>query len=264
MPTANISARMYGLTRRVSALPEIKAAVEANHDENRWWPMTVADPRLRMVVAGWSTRVSYAMIDTYARVVADADALGFDELTGLRDKDLAELTRPLGLVSARVGYLRSLAMFLEQLANDEVDPFGCDIDTLIRRFAAEVSHASFKVAQCAVLYSRGYHCGVIPVDSGMVSKLAPTLGLQPPAGPVAHEWMRHLLEEAVRDRAADYLRLIEDADYAVTVPADAGPSWWVHLVLIYFKRLFLNRPNPRLCRQRPVCAGVLDCQHAAR
>ncbi|MGH8900098.1 MAG: hypothetical protein ACRDYA_00050 [Egibacteraceae bacterium] len=259
--TPELAANVYGAVRRISALPDVRAAVEANHDENRWWPTTVADPRMRMAVAGWSTRVSYAMVDTYARVVNHADALGFEKLAGSPDADLARLVRPLGLVTARIGYLRSLSMFLEDLAAEGLDPLGCDADALIGRFASKVAHASYKVAQCAVLYSRGYHCGIIPVDSGMVTKLAPALGIHLPSGSVAHEHMRALLQTCLRDRVSDYRRLVGDHGYAVTVPAAAVPSWWLHLVLIYFKRLYLNRAGPRLCRRRPLCGQIIDCGH---
>lgn len=42
--------------QRVATLPEVRAAVEANHDDNKWWPTSVEDPRTRMLVAGCSTR----------------------------------------------------------------------------------------------------------------------------------------------------------------------------------------------------------------
>lgn len=259
--TPELAASVYGAVRRISALADVKAAVEANHDENRWWPTTVADPRMRMAVAGWSTRVSYAMVDTYARVVNHADALGFEKLADSTNADLARLVGPLGLVTARIGYLRSLSRFLEDLAAEGLDPLGCDTDALIGQFASKVSYASYKVAQCAVLYSRGYHCGIIPVDSGMVTKLAPALGIHLPSGAVAHERMRALLQACLHDRATDYRRLVGEHGYAVSVPADAAPSWWLHLVLIYFKRLHLNRPGPRLCPRRPLCDQIIDCGH---
>jgi hypothetical protein len=253
-----LPARVLGFARRIAGLPDVKAAIEANHDENRWWPTTVTDFRTRMAVAGWSTRVSYSMINTYAAVVAQTEAIGFDQLVGLADGEVSDLVRPLGLTTSRVGYLRSLSRFVDAL---DVDPLAADADVMIGRFAQDVTHASFKVSQCAVLYARGYHCGIIPVDSGMVSKLAPLLGLQLPSGPYAHERMRMLLEACVQQHADDYLDLIQQYGYAVTIPADAAPSWWLHLALIYFKRLYLNRPSPRLCTLRPICDEVIDCPH---
>lgn len=258
-PDSQLSARVFDIVRHVAALPEIRAAVEANHDENRWWPTCVADPRTRMVVAGWSTRISYSMIDTYARVVAEADALGFEKLVALDDRRLARLVRPLGLPTARIGYLRSLVSFVDHELDGMLD---ADPDKLIHRFAAQVRHASFKVAQCAVLYARGYHCGVIPVDSGMVTRLGPALGVALPRGPVAHEALRLVLQRCVADRTREYHQLIERNGYRISIPATAEPTWWMHLVLIYFKRLHLNRPGTRVCPRRPMCVDVIDCSHA--
>ena len=81
--------RVYSLVACAAQEPEIRDAVEANHDDNRWWPLSVSDWRVRMTVAGWSTRVSYAMINTYADVVAQADSLGWGGLTRLDDANSA-------------------------------------------------------------------------------------------------------------------------------------------------------------------------------
>ncbi|MGI5232526.1 hypothetical protein [Actinoallomurus sp. CA-142502] len=256
---------LLGLTTVVAEQGDVKAAVEANHDDNQWWPGYVADWRVRMAVAGWSTRVSYAMVDTYANVVKTADAHGWDALIGMDDSELASLIRPLGLAEARIRYLRSLQAFLS-----EPDAAGGDVLTmpatqLITNFAARVDGASFKVAQCAALYARGYHCGIMPVDSGMVTRLAPCLGLTLDRGPAAHERMRCLLENCVTADPTPYRDLIDSYGYRVTIPGHAAPSWWLHLVLIYFKRLYLNRPvSARLCPLRPVCPHVLDCDHLRR
>lgn len=253
------------MVERAAALPEVRKEVEANHDRNRWWPLSLTDTRMRMLAAGWSTRVSYRMIGTYAGVIAAADALGFDALATGRDTELAALVAPLGLTRTRVAYFRSLRDLLDRWAKDGIDPLAPDAghDALIRRFAEEVFGASYKVAQCALLYARGYHCGIIPVDSGMVTRLAPALGLGLPKGPVANEYLRHLLEGAVRARGGEIREMAGHHGHAVIIPSDAGPTWWTHLVLIYFKRLFLNRPTGRLCGQRPFCATVIGCGHTS-
>src|SRR5713226_2947928 len=67
--TAELADRLLSFTAVAAAQAGVKAAVEANHDENRWWPACVSDWRMRMAVAGWSSRVSYTMIGTYAVVV---------------------------------------------------------------------------------------------------------------------------------------------------------------------------------------------------
>lgn len=261
--SAAFADRLFGWVSRIAALPQVKDAVEGNHDANRWWPLSITDPRMRMLAAGWSTRINYTMVATYAAVLAEADALGFDQLAGLDDEAIARIVRPLGLRESRIAYLRSLAGFVEALVDEGTNPQHLDADELISRIAAEVDQASFKVGQCAALYVGGYHCGVIPVDSGMVDKLAPFLGLALPSGAAAHERMRHLLQDAVAARAEDYRQLIADLDYAVAIGPDVVPTWWVHLVLIYFKRSHLNRPHPQVCTQRPACPRVVGCEHTA-
>jgi hypothetical protein len=252
--------RLANFTARVARLNDVRLDVEANHDDNRWWPTSITDPRIRMLAAGWSTRISYHMIGTYRAVVSRADQYGFDQLTRLPDTVLADLVRPLGLPGSRIRYLRSLAAFVDRT---EIVPdlATADADALIERFADEVDQAAYKVAQCAVLYARGYHCGVIPVDSGMITRLAPVLGLEVGSGPIAHEQMRRALQTAVNDDPDYYRKLAGDLGYQVTIPADAAPTWWLHLVLIYFKRHYLNRTHPQLCGNRPVCSRVLDCAH---
>ncbi|MGQ4487596.1 hypothetical protein ACN6LM_004803 [Streptomyces sp. SAS_281] len=257
--------RVHRLVARAAALPDVQAAVEANHDENRWWPMSIGDPRVRMLAAGWSTRVSYRMVETYARVIAAANARGFESLAAASDAELAQLVRPIGLLQTRIDYLRSLAELLRSWEAEGIDPTGdsADCDALILDFATRVRGASYKIGQCALLTARGYHCGIVPVDSGMVTKLAPALGLVLPTGAVGHERMRHVLESTVHARSAEFRSLATDNEYQVTIPEEAEPTWFAHLVLIYFKRLYLNGPDPQLCRKRPVCSKVIGCAHRA-
>jgi hypothetical protein len=260
LATRTNTRRLASFTARVALLNDVRHDVEANHDNNRWWPTSVTDPRMRMLAAGWSTRISYNMIGTYRAVISRADSYGFDQLIQLPDAVLADMVRPLGLPGTRIRYLQSLAAFVDR-TDLVLDLATADLDVLIERFAGEVDQASYKVAQCAVLYARGYHCGVIPVDSGMITRLAPVLGLEVGSGPIAHEQMRHTLQTAVNDNPDYYRRLAGDLGYQVTIPADAAPTWWLHLVLIYFKRHYLNRIHPQLCENRPVCSRVLDCTH---
>ncbi|MEU5417845.1 hypothetical protein [Streptomyces sp. NPDC020667] len=261
VPDATTAAQVRALVTTAAALPDVQRDVEANHDNNRWWPTHNTDPRMRMLAAGWSTRVSYRMVGTYADVLRRANQLGFDALTELPDDDLTSLITPLGLTRARVTYLRSLADALLRWEKDGTDLDTLDASAVIRDFADQVSGASFKVAQCAVLYTRGYHCGVIPVDSGMVTKLAPALGFHLPHGPAAHEHLRQILEHAVHTHEQDFTALARR--HHVTIPPGTAPTWWTHLVLIYFKRLYLNRPPRQLCRRRPLCDRIIGCPHAA-
>jgi len=257
--TPEFAERLYSYITSAAAQPDVRAAVDANHDDNRWWPAYVSDWRVRMVVAGWSTRVSYAMVGTYADVVAQADALGWDSLTALNDQSLSGLVRPIGLLAARIRYLRSLAGYIEAAGLSITDVTASSADELIGSFKAGVAGAGYNIAQCAVLYARGYHCGVIPVDSGMVTKLAPLLGITLATGPAAHEHLRTLLQSAAVAKADAYRKLVSRLGYDVTIPGDAPPTWFVHLVLIYFKRLYLNRIAPELCVRRPACAELFGC-----
>jgi hypothetical protein len=256
---SGLADRVYSLVACAAQQPEIRDAVEANHDDNRWWPLSVTDWRVRMTVAGWSTRVSYAMINTYADVVAQADSLGWGGLTRLDEVKLGAMVRPLGLAAARVSYLRSLAAFVGHADTAGSDLARLGADDLVSLFADNVRGAGYKVAQCAALYARGYHCGIIPVDSGMVTRLAPFLGISLSAGPVAHEQLRQLLEASTIAMADRYRELATGLRYQVHIPDGTAPTWFTHLVLIYFKRLYLNRPGPRVCLQRPACPAFLDC-----
>jgi hypothetical protein len=47
-----VAGRVYALAARAAGQPDVRAAVEANHDDNRWWPRSVSDWRVRMTVAG--------------------------------------------------------------------------------------------------------------------------------------------------------------------------------------------------------------------
>jgi endonuclease III len=257
--TPELAERLHSFVTQAAALPDVKEAVEANHDDNRWWPIHVQDWRMRMAVAGWSTRVSYDMIGTYAGVVTQANTLGWRKLTTLTDEPLTRLVRPIGLAAARVRYLRSLASFINHSAISDITLATTPPDDLIASLAAGVGGAGYKTAQCAVLYARGYHCGVIPVDAGMVTKLAPLLGINLTPGPVAHEQMRRLLQHGVTARADAYRDLASHLRYEITIPAGAAPTWFAHLVLIYFKRLYLNRPRPELCPHRPACPALVGC-----
>ena len=252
--------RVYTLVACAARQPDVRAAVEANHDDNRWWPLSITDWRVRMTAAGWSTRVSYSMIGAYAGVVACADQLGWSDLTAMDDTALAAMVRPLGLITSRVSYLRSLSEFVREAETAGTDLTGLQPEELIGVLATGVRGAGYKVAQCAALYAHGYHCGVIPVDSGMVSRLAPFLGIRLGPGPDAHEQLRHLLQAAASTMTGRYRELASALGYCVRIPEDADPTWFVHLVLIYFKRLYLNRPGPRLCPRRPACEDFLDCR----
>jgi hypothetical protein len=66
---------------------------------------------------------------------------------------------------------------------------------------------------------------------------------------MAHEALRALLQRCVTDRVRDYRELIEQNGYQISIRTATEPTWWMHLVIIYFKRLHLNRPGARLLRR---------------
>ncbi len=254
-----LSVKFPILLNRMAEQEDVKSVVEQNHDNNRWWPNNIEDWRLRMLVAGWSTRVSFNMVDKYAGVVNTVSRIGFDRLTTLPKEKLREIIRPIGLADSRISYFYSLQDFFASLRAENIDPLDVEVAPLIFRFASQVKNAQYKVAQCAILYSRGYHSGIIPVDSGMVTRLGPLLGLDLSRGPIAHEEMRYIIERCVKEREADCQNIIKSNHYKVSIPDGVAPTWWVHLVLIYFKRLYCNRPNARLCKSVPTCQRLLDC-----
>jgi hypothetical protein len=257
--TSSLSDRIFDFASVAAGDPAVKRAVEDNHDDNRWWPSYIEDWRLRMLVAGWSSRVSYNMINTYRAVIEDSRSTGYDALCRSSDHELRRILHPIGLTGARIGYLRSLSDYISVLESEHRDPFAWSADDFIEDFAHRVKYAGYKVAQCAVLYARGYHSGIIPVDSGMVAKLAPCLGISLPNSPIAHEIMRKFLQSCVTERQDDYMNAVAANDYKVNIPCGVLPTWWFHLILIYFKRIYCNRPSPRLCPRRPVCIQVVDC-----
>ena len=229
-------------------LADVRQEVMLNHDDNRWWPTTIQDWRLRMVIAGWSTRVSYNMVKTYQKVVHNVSRIGFEDLCRMSDAELQDLIGSLGLFNARNQYLRSLAKFIEEVVNGTDQLPAIPDDKLIEVFAKKVRGANYKVAQCAVLYARGYHCGIFPVDSGMKDMLGPCLGLHLPRGAIAHDIMRKQIEKMLNAHSREYYQLAVQTGYGnLAISKEKAPIWWAHLVLIYFKRLYCNKRNPSQC-----------------
>lgn len=242
------SAKLLAVIEHCARLPDVRTEVRKNHDDNLWWPLAVKDWRLRMLFAGWSTRISYNMISSYQRVVTAASSLGYDALCMLPDVELQHVITPIGLFGTRKEYLYSLRRFVEDLQTTYAAPLDLPNDELISLMAARVKGAGFKVAQCAVLYAKGYHCGIFPIDSGMKDMLGPCLGMHLPSTPAAHEVMRHSIERILRSHASELHRIVADTGYDdLCIPHDQAPLWWAHLVLIYFKRRYCNKKTPAMC-----------------
>lgn len=242
---------LFEIVKVCASLPSVQREVLQNHDDNQWWPLRVTDWRLRLILAGWSTRVSYNMISTYQNVVNRIYILGYDQLCIMSDKELASIVAPIGLVHSRIGYFRSVQHFLDQSEIEKKILIERENDELIELFAKQEKGAGYKVAQCAILYAKGYHCGIFPVDSGMKDMLGPCLGLELPKGSLAHNVMRKVIEYQLNASPDDYYMLAHQLGYGhLNLPKDRTPTWWVHLVLIYFKRQYCNMHVPHTCPLR--------------
>ena len=263
---------LYEIVKTAASLPSVRREVLNNHDDNLWWPQNVNDWRLRMVIAGWSSRISYSNISAFRKVVAEINQIGYRKLCNLSDTELEQLIKPLGLINSRKQYLRSISTFIKGLEEKGKDPAHIPSDDLIRAIVESVKGAGYKVAQCAVLYAKGYHCGVFPVDSGMKDLLGPCIGLDlPKYNPLAHEIMRKHIENILQRHASDYHALAMQLGYReLNIPKNKPPVWWVHLVLIYFKRLYCNKKRPDSCplRRNPKISGYIgsmcDREHPRR
>jgi endonuclease III len=241
---------LYKVIKVCASLPKVKFEVKNNHDDNQWWPLFVTDWRLRMLIAGWSTRISYKMISKFQKVVSELEKIGYDDICELSETDLRTVIASLGLFTSRQAYLLSLQEFINNFQDDGF-LFDTPNDDLIEIFEKNVKGAGYKVAQCAVLYAKGYHCGTFPIDSGMKDMLGPCLGIRLPKGPYAHEVMRKELEGILNQNSIEYQNLVVELGYIdLQIPKDTAPIWWAHLVLIYFKREFCNQHDPAGCPLR--------------
>lgn len=125
---------------------------------------------------------------------------------------------------------------IRELSNDE----------LIKLIADNVSGASYKVAQCCVLYVRGYYSGIMPVDSGMKDVELPCLGFEQYKSALGHDILRKKLEILVKDNNME--EIIKRNGYGeLKVENYENATWFCHLVLIYYKRYFCNKHNPENC-----------------
>ena len=241
--------RVYSLVSCAARQPDVRAVVEANHDDNRWWPLSVADWRVRMAAAGWSTRVSYSMISTYADVVRHADSLGWSGLTALDDKALATARPPAG-PDQLPGQLPALAGRVRQPrgggrhrpglhAPGRTDPRARD-----GRPRCRVQGRPVRGPVRARLPLRHHPGGL---RHGQQARAVSRRPARP--GPDAHEQLRHLLQDCTSAMPDRYRELASALGYRVHIPPDADPAWFVHLVLIYFKRLYPAARTAALPRQ---------------
>lgn len=236
--------KMYKILDICSSLEDVKKDVIKNHDNNMWWPLDIEDDRKRLLIAGLSTRISYNMIGTYVKVIEMLDSFSYEEISSMTDIEIIEIIKPLGLSNTRLKYVRSMIDFINRNQNDINN---MDKDTLIDLIAKNVNGASYKVAQCCVLYINDYHCQIMPVDSGMKDMTLPCFGFKEQKAGIGHEYARKDLESSIE--GLDLGELIKKNGYeeSITLPKEEPYTWWAHLVLIYYKRHYCNKHKPNDC-----------------
>ena len=231
------------ILRVCASQPIVKNEVLKNHDDNLWWPLSVEDWRIRMLVAGLSTRISYNMIKTYQEVVQNINSIPFSAFISLSEGQLRGIIKPLGLNDLRYKFFCSMIDFCVDLDRQEKDVLLLSNDELINQIRQKVFGASFKVAQCCALYAKGYYCGIMPVDSGMAEMLCPSLGLPAPEPPLGNEIIRLQLESLTAE--IDSKKIAYETGYSsLNFPPNKPLTWWAHLVLIYYKRFFSRKTDP--------------------
>ena len=235
---------------------EVRNAVKKNHNNNLWWPLEVEDYRKRLLIAGLSTRIAYNMIDSYRKVINDLNSYSYDEIKNMTEDEIINIIKGLGLSNSRYKYLSSMVDFIEKYDN-EIKTLSND--ELIKLIADNVSGASYKVAQCCVLYIRGYYSGVMPVDSGMKDVELPCLGFEQHKNALGHDILRKELETIAKDNNMG--EIIKQNGYEeLKVENYDNATWFCHLVLIYYKRYFCNKHNPEICPLRDYVEVKCKCR----
>lgn len=228
----------------IARQPEVRRAVLHSFSNNPWWPKSIKDWRVRMIVAGLSTRVSFRMLNTYEKVIRHLKKYDFDELHKMDDEDIIRIIKPLGLTNNRIKFLRSISEFIirhgESILN--ISP-----DQAIQLIDNEVTGASYKVGACCVLYAKGYYSGIIPVDSGLKDMFAPCIGLPTCSGKLGHELIRYQLEELASQLLIKDIAQIAGGYDQLNLSTAGASNWWLHLVLINYKRHHCNKRQPSTC-----------------
>jgi thymidylate kinase/endonuclease III len=242
-----ISQEEYEQILRVAASqPDVKKALLNSHDNSTWWPVHISDWRTRMLIAGLSARISYRMVHIYREIVEDLNSYTWDDITNMSEAQFKQIIRKIGLYNNRVNFWKSLVIFISYLEDNHLDFFSFSNDYLIRLIQENVNGASYKLAQCCVLYAKGYYSGIMPVDSGMKDLLGPCLGFPIPPGSYGHEAFRKKLEHLTS--SVDCRKIAYELGYHKLNIPDKGPlTWWAHIVLISYKRYYCNNRNPENC-----------------
>ena len=103
----------------------VKYEVIKNHDDNMWWPENISDKKMRLIIAGLSTRISYSMINTYQQVILNLNDYSFEEIAKMDTEKLLAIIAPIGLHNTRITYIKSMICFIENFY-DELDKYNND------------------------------------------------------------------------------------------------------------------------------------------
>jgi len=227
-----------------SSCPEVREDIFKNHDNNMWWPLEVEDYRKRLLIAGLSTRISYSMINSYKKIIDELNSFSYDEITNMSEEQIVSIIKGLGLSNTRYKYMRSMIEFIN---NYETELLNMSNEQIIELIAKNVNGASYKVAQCCVLYMRGYYeSGIMPVDSGMKDVELPCLGFESYKNALGHDKLRKELQDLVDGLDLEEI-IIKNGYSDLDIPDYKNATWWAHLVLIYYKRHYCNKHKPDNC-----------------
>lgn len=246
----NITTNDFERILRIAASQSVvRDVLMKSHDDSTWWPRHVKDWRSRMLIAGLSARISYRMVPIYREIVDKLDSYSWASLSRMSEGQIKGIIGRIGLYRARVRFWRSLVSFIDLMEKRRTDIQSLANDELIALIQANVEGASYKLAQCCVLYAKGYYCGVMPVDSGMKDMLGPCLGFPIPPDGYGHEAFRRQLEKLTS--SIDCRRIAGELGYGeLKFPDQGALTWWAHIVLISYKRFFCNNRKPDSCAFR--------------
>ncbi len=113
----------------------VKREVLLNHDNNLWWPINITDYRMRLIIAGLSTRISYNMIHTYIKVISRLSSYQYEDIANMDKEQLISIIQKLGLTNNRYKYVQSMVNFI----NSKDEFFGRNQnDVLVSEIAKNV------------------------------------------------------------------------------------------------------------------------------
>ncbi|MCF8009007.1 MAG: hypothetical protein K9K32_04510 [Halanaerobiales bacterium] len=104
-------------------------------------------------------------IDYYRKAIKEIEQYSYEELTNMSDNKIKRFFEHLGLQNKKLKYIKSVFDFLKKHDINVIKKYPSE--QLINLIKNKIQQAGYKVGQCATLYLKGYHSGVMPVDSGM-------------------------------------------------------------------------------------------------